>query len=56
MSNLEKKRRILLVMGSYLDKADPTSQHLEELFALNVMLCDAMGIEDETFPDDIIDP
>lgn len=56
MDKLEQKRRILLVMGSYLDKADPSSQHLEELFALNIMLCDAMGIEDDAFPDDIIDP
>jgi hypothetical protein len=54
MDKQDKRERIILTVAAHLETADPTTDHKQKLIGLDALLCEAIGIDQETNPPEFI--
>jgi hypothetical protein len=54
MDKQDKRERIILTVAAHLKNADPTTDHKQKLIGLDALLCEAIGIDQETNPPEFI--
>lgn len=54
MNMQDKRERIILTVAAHLETADPTTDHKQKLIGLDALLCEAIGIDQETNPPEFI--